>query len=739
MTKGNLEGFFDWDKVQRREPYQDLIGELGIDYPIFPCGMNKQPLTKHGFKDASIDPKTISAMFTPFPGARIGMPTGRASGIFVVDIDTKNGPEAVDWMMHNDLHNQTKCVRTQSGGYHLWYRMPETELRNTASRLVRGVDTRGEGGYVLIPPSDGYCEFNDAPVADLPDWILEALQRPSRTAEQSTTTTPSTRHIEGGTPYGLEALARECDAIRFAGDGTKHTALNKAAYSIGGLVASGELEQSLALSDLRSALADIQSACRDFKAAQRTLERSFRDGLLQPREVDHIEPDAEISDDWAPLLQTLARDNLPERNISALVPRGLQDVDGFLGEFVAYTTRTARRPQPFAALAAGITLVAALAGRKYRTRTDLWTNLYAVSIIDSSGGKDHARRVIKRILSEAGLMDYLGGEDIASGTALHSALKIHPSKLFMIDECGDFLRGVLGHKASAHKQQIAQKLKSLYTSSADVVLGTEYADQSEKTGRKREDIHNPIATIYGTSTPAQFWTAVAGASLADGLLGRFLVFIPEENYPDLQDAEVEPIPQSLIEKAIQITKGCTKHAPGNIENLMLSDTKANPYTVSYTIEAVRALKRAESTQEVLLKQNEGTYVTSLAGRIVENASKLALIRCVSREPHDPVISEADMKWGMDLSMHCFEAMRMGAERYVAENETQARMKRVLEAIRDIGGDVTKSAICRALRGSMTTKERDDALNELVLGEWIVLVIKKPEGAGRPVQLYRLRD
>ncbi|QQX91322.1 bifunctional DNA primase/polymerase [Gluconobacter sphaericus] len=737
MTKGNLEGIFDWDSVQRREPYQDLIGELGIPYPIFPCGMNKQPLTRHGFKDASAEPALIAAMFKPFPGARIGMPTGKASGIFVVDIDTKNGPEAVEWMMAHDLQNQTKCVRTQSGGYHLWYQMPTLKLRNTASRIVRGVDTRGEGGYVLIPPSDGYYDFNDEAVEELPAWLLEELQRKPEPAPAPVVSSPSPRHVDGGTPYGLEALARECDAIRYAGDGSKHTTLNKAAYSIGGLVASGELEQSLALADLRSALNDIRSACRDFRAAERTLDRSFREGVGRPRDVEHIEAHEEISDEWAPLLQDISRNNLPERNVSALVPKNLQGVDGFLEEFVAYTTRTARRPQPFAALAAGIALVSALAGRKYRTKTDLWTNLYAVSIIDSAGGKDHARRVIKRILAQANLMDYLGGEDIASGTALHTALKIHPAKVFMIDECGDFLRGVLGIKASAHKQQIAQKLKSLYTSSADVMLGTEYADQSEKTGRKREDIHNPIATIYGTSTPAQFWSAVAGASLADGLLGRFLVFIPEENYPDLQDTEVEDIPQSLIERAQQIAHGCRKHDPGNIEAMMLSDTPANPYTVQYSVDAVRVLKKCESQQEVLLKQNEGTYITSLAGRIVENACKLALIQSVSRNPQDPMISEKDMKWGMELSLHCFDAMRQGAERYVSENETQGLRKEILEIIRSADGEMTGRDILRRMGMKISAKERDEVLNTLVEAGYIIAQDRRPEGAGRPTRSYRI--
>lgn len=231
---------------------------------------------------------------------------------------------------------------------------------------------------------------------------------------------------------------------------------------------------------------------------------------------------------------------------------------------------------------------------------------------------------------------------------------------------------------------------------------------------------------------------MAGASLADGLLGRFLVFIPEQNYPDMQDIEVENIPQSLIEKAIQIANGCRKHGPGNIENMMLSDTPANPYTVSYTAEAVRVLKRAENTQEVLLKQNEGTYVTSLAGRIVENACKLALIRCVSRNPSDPAVSDADMKWGMELSMHCFDAMRAGAERYVSENETQSLRKEILEIIRSSDNEISGRDILRRMNMKISAKERDDILNTLIEAGYIKAIDRTPDGRGRPSRSYRVK-
>ncbi|WP_153472388.1 bifunctional DNA primase/polymerase [Komagataeibacter medellinensis] len=737
---GNLD-FIDWNKVTIPEPYEELIGEMGIPYPIFPCGKNKAPLTPHGYKDASSDPQRVKEMFKISPGSRIGMPTGDASGIFVVDIDVKDGNAAVDWMVAYDLHNHTKCVRTQSGGYHLWYQMPAgVPLRNTASKIMRGVDTRGNGGYVLIPPSDGYSEWNNLEPAPLPDWLLaELTSQPDPVQANHSHMPAAPRRDHGGTPYGLKALAEECQAIRTAPFGQQEHTLNASALKIGALVGGDEIEEGLALSDLLSAGRSIPSQpgrpAWQPKEIDSKIRRAFQDGMRNPRKPDRL-PDDGV-DYAAPFLEKIDnRANLPERNVGALIPNSIMDVDGFLADFVNYTTRTARRPQPFAALSAAISLVSALAGRKYRSPSDLWTNLYTVSVIDSSGGKDHARKVIKRLLTAAGLMSYLGGEDIASGTALHTSLRIHPCKLFVLDECGDFLKGILGPKASAHKQQIARRLKELYTASGDVVLGTEYADQSEKNGRPREDVYNPIATICGTSTPAQFWDAVAGASLADGLMGRFLVFIPQENYPPLQDGEILSIPDDLINGAKAIVAGSQKHQPHNLRNLMNASEAADPYTVPFAAQAGPEKSRIERRQETLLKQNEGTYITSLAGRIVENAVKLAMIRAISRCPHDPIITQQDMAWGGELSLHCFDALRSGAERYAADNEGQARMKMVKEAIRTLGA-ATKTTIYRHIGGKMSIKERDEAISALVEGHWITVEEKKPMGAGRPSQVFRI--
>ena len=100
-------------------------------------------------------------------------------------------------------------------------------------------------------------------------------------------TPPQRRAITNsdGTAYGLAGLDRECTAIMNAADGEKHHTLNKAAYSIGGLVAAGEIHEGPAIYALSSALAGIRDRCEDFAAAEKTLRTAFDAGKAAPRQA----------------------------------------------------------------------------------------------------------------------------------------------------------------------------------------------------------------------------------------------------------------------------------------------------------------------------------------------------------------------------------------------------------------------------------------------------------------------
>ena len=205
----------------------DAAIALGI--PCFPCGADKRPAVATGFKAATLDPAQIRAAFER-PGAQlIGVPTGKVSGWVVIDIDIRPDRDGNEWLKQNtDALPPTRTHKTRSGGLHLIFRAPEhVEIRNSASRVAPGVDVRGEGGYVIVPPSPGYSLADPTEPADMPRWLIRACMPPER--EQHAPLPPQPAREHGGSSYGLKALAEECNAIRRAPFGQQEMTLNSSA------------------------------------------------------------------------------------------------------------------------------------------------------------------------------------------------------------------------------------------------------------------------------------------------------------------------------------------------------------------------------------------------------------------------------------------------------------------------------------------------------------------------------
>jgi hypothetical protein len=122
--------------------------------PVFPVKpRSKIPATLDGFKSATVDPDQLRAWWGRWPDANIGVPTGAASGFVVLDVDARHGGVA-SFEKLRDQHRlpKTAQVLTGSGGFHYWFRCVG-ELRNSAGLLGDGLDVRGDGGYVVVPPS----------------------------------------------------------------------------------------------------------------------------------------------------------------------------------------------------------------------------------------------------------------------------------------------------------------------------------------------------------------------------------------------------------------------------------------------------------------------------------------------------------------------------------------------------------------------------------------------------------
>ena len=135
------------------------LAYAGMGLAVIPLRKgDKRPSTKNGLKDASTDPETIRAWWKSQPGANVGIVCGKVSGNLVVldfDVDEGKGENGLDtlhdWEREHGSLPETAASITGRGGVHMLYRTAE-KVRNSANPVL-GVDVRGEGGYIVAPPS----------------------------------------------------------------------------------------------------------------------------------------------------------------------------------------------------------------------------------------------------------------------------------------------------------------------------------------------------------------------------------------------------------------------------------------------------------------------------------------------------------------------------------------------------------------------------------------------------------
>jgi hypothetical protein len=154
---------------------------------VFPCWpQDKRPATPHGCRDASCDPELIRYWWRQDPAYNVAVATGALSDIFVIDIDGMPAERAFEKLASEPLPASVEVITAR--GRHIWLCHPGGIVPNSTNKIAPGVDVRGDGGYVLAPPSlhpDGkrYAWSIDSTdtVSEAPSWLLEKVAAPPRT------------------------------------------------------------------------------------------------------------------------------------------------------------------------------------------------------------------------------------------------------------------------------------------------------------------------------------------------------------------------------------------------------------------------------------------------------------------------------------------------------------------------------------------------------------------------------
>jgi hypothetical protein len=171
---------------------------------VFPCWpRGKTPVPKRGLLEATRDTETIKSWWRRQPERNIAIRTGAVSNLIVIDVDSGEAESALARLEAEHSESLPPSVEViTSRGRHIWFRHPGGKIPNSAGRIGGGIDVRGDGGYVLAPPSihpsgRAYAWSVDSAsaIAAAPQWLIDR---------------PGARDTNGPTPAGeWEQLASE--------------------------------------------------------------------------------------------------------------------------------------------------------------------------------------------------------------------------------------------------------------------------------------------------------------------------------------------------------------------------------------------------------------------------------------------------------------------------------------------------------------------------------------------------
>lgn len=705
------------------------LAEAGIF--VFPCHPGgeevKRPMPGVFWRNQSTtDAARIDAWWRRWPDAVVGIDLAK-SGLLVIDADRKPGrPDGVAAFIA--LGFDLSCVpqvQTPSDGVHYYFRQGFNPPHGNARGILpAGIDVRGHGGYVIAPGCEieagAYVPLNDvAEPAPVPPW-LAGLLRPL--APRQTSHSPQV--VPNGSPYAEEALRRECEIIASAASGTRNETINTSAFNIGQLVPH-LIPESEALIALNAAASALGLKPNDKVFGPRgTIVRGLRAGMECPREPERhartlVEVDGLLAD--AETGEILEEPEIPSGDL----PPSVLNVPGLLGDIVQWIVASSQKPQPALALGAAVTVLGTAMGRQIAGPTDSGTALYVVGLAGTGFGKNVPLKAVAKILASAKMLQHLGPDEFISMPAVINFLVRSPLAVCPMDEFGAFLKRINNRRASGFEASISKVLRTAWTSNFEIMKMPEWA------GRQSENIMSPCMSIFGVSTPAEFYAALAGGDVNNGFLNRFLA-IHSKTKPEARRRTADPgeVPASISDgvRDIYLRRGDLFAAGLNRSDVAPIHERVpwdNPTVERLHEDHVRACDD---------ECNQHPDREPFLARTAEMAVRLATIRAVGIDPAYPTVKMSDLEWGIDFARYSAATMMAGVMENMAESDDQSTYKLVLGIVRELKR-VSRRDLMRKIGGRIDKRKLDGVLSMLEDGEEVETVKVQPKGPGRPSIMY----
>lgn len=416
----------------------------------------------------------------------------------------------------------------------------------------------------------------------------------------------------------------------------------------------------------------------------------------------------------------------PDPDLGEL-PRDLARPPGLVGALADHMCDTARRPQRALAIGAALTVIGTLAGRHVAGPTGSGTHLYVVGLAPTGAGKDHALQQVLAAMAAAGCTHMIGPGQFISMPAVINFLGRAPLSVCAMDEFGSFLKRINSRRASGFEGAISGVLRTAWGSSFKPMPTPEWA------GRAAQVILAPALSIYGVSTPEEFYGALEGGDTSNGVLNRLLVVEtrkrPKDRTPRLQD---HTIPDSL---AAQLGAIPNRAGPMAFTQLQLSDHPPPVYRVPWGPGAEAEF--ADLVEEINRLCDGDALAQAFYARVAETSVRIATILAIGENVERPVVTAEALRWARGFAMWCARSLQRGGTEHIADSENQSTANAVRRAIREAGGRMKHRDLLRRLNHRVKNRDLIDVVKALAEAEHITIEKVVPEKGGTPTVWYRV--
>jgi len=711
-----------------------------IGWHVFPIAPGqKVPITKHGVKDATVDPERIKAWWHQWPNANIAVACGTISGIYVVDVDVPADGTTSGLISLEEFPPLPETVRqdTPRGGFHAFFVTTTPPKNKNAFRP--GIDIRGDGYYVVLAPSihpnggryvwtPGHAP-GEVPFAEYPDYMRPATRAPGA-AQQAYVPPPLCQPADSDVLRRASLYLPECEAAvqGQAGHDKLFWAAGTMVHGFG--LSDGQAYDILAREynprcvppwDL-SVPADAKDFRRKITEARKNPPRD-KPPLWLLNDPGYATVDTSSFDKGLQemLANQAADEPEPEPGPEPEELPFLCQPSGLLGEICSWINATSIRQQPFLTLACALTFLGALFGRKIKDQSDTRTNLYCVGIAPSSAGKTRIMNQIRRLCEAAGCLELLGGDDIASDSAIEERMAREPATLFLWDEIGLLLSHIKSG-VSKHNAKVVSLLMKLYSASGASYKGREYAEQE-----RQRTIIQPCCCIFGTSTPERFTEGLTQEQLQDGWLSRCLVFSAMDVPPKQRGRWETDIPERLVE---QVRAWYKREIPPADLPKFIMPPEGIVGAPSYPIPNQLIVPTADEADRMLIAfdaESEGygakyPRLACLWAKTEELARRIALINAAGDSFDTPIVTLANADFAIRLVRYLLLDFSRLIVPEIVICDVDARKRRLLKIIEQHGKNgCLKRTVTRASQW-VNKRQRDDMLADMIEAGEIVLEI-----------------